>query len=223
VASSPLTSPAWRHAGAEQGDIARLLVVTDSPLYRKSLEAAILQSTSYGVGASACDAGEAIVHIEDVQPDAVLVDMTMADSTTLIRRVRHVAPRVKVVAVSVTPTAAAVASCVDAGASAYVARGGTERDLLAALDSLVTQDVVWPVWMNGSLARRAISESPGDQRSRSLTYREAEVLDLVERGLSNKEIASCLGIEVATVKNHLHNIRQKRVVRRRACVVVDRD
>ena len=222
MASSSLTSPAWRHAGVGHGDIACLLLVTDSPLYRKSLEGAIFQSPSYRVGASARDASEASGQLEDIHPDAVLVDMTMADSTTLIRRVVHAAPRVKVLAVSVTPTAAAVASCVDAGASAYVARGGTERDLLAALDSLVTQDVVWPVWMNGALARRAISESSGDRRSRSLTYREAEILDLVERGLSNKEIASCLGIEVATVKNHLHNIRQKCVVHRRACVVVDR-
>lgn len=216
-----LTPTPRRLANPESCSEMRLVVLTDAPLFRTSLLGALAQAPRYLVVGSAADEREAVAHIAALEPHAVLVDMTMPGSASAIRRILWTAPHVKVVALSVTPSFSAIASCVDAGASAYVGRGGTEQDLLGALDSLNDENVVWPPWMSSPVARWAVAESNRIRLDRGLTRRESEILEHVERGLSNKEIAGCLGIEVATVKNHVHNIRKKLVVRRRAALLPD--
>ena len=107
---------------------------------------------------------------------------------------------------------------VEAGAAGYLTRDASLRDLFAALSSAVRDEVLCSPRIVASLARRLarLAEQHATRPTpASLTAREAEVVGLLDAGLSNKEIATRLCIELPTVKNHVHHILEKLHVNRR--------
>jgi two-component system, NarL family, nitrate/nitrite response regulator NarL len=132
---------------------------------------------------------------------------------TITRR----APRVAVVALGVSDEEQSVLGCIEAGAVAYVTRDGTLADLVDTVNRATRGESLASPRIVGVLMRRAaLSGRRGDRATvDALTSRELEVIRLIDQGLSNKEIASRLSIEVTTVKHHVHNILEKLSVHRR--------
>src|SRR6266516_4327084 len=170
-----------------------VLIVADIRLYREGLAQAIERQAHLRLAGTAADPDSAFQQVRTARPDVVLVDMAMAGSTEAIRAIREFAPEVKVVALSVTETELDVCACAEAGVVGYVARQASLPDLVAALAAIQPHD-------------------PGHMH---LTPREREIVHLLDEGLANKDIARRLGIEVATVKNHVHNVLEKLHVHRR--------
>jgi DNA-binding NarL/FixJ family response regulator len=125
---------------------------------------------------------------------------------------------VKVVAFSVAETDDEICECAEAGIAGYVARNGSKEDLIAAIENAVRGEVVCSPRAAASLFRR-LAAHVRTKRQRppeaALTSREQDIIALIDRGLSNKEIARQLQIRLPTVKNHVHNILEKLQVRRR--------
>jgi DNA-binding NarL/FixJ family response regulator len=154
-------------------------------------------------------------------PDVVLLDVTTEESATVVRDVERLRPRTPVVALGVAEAEADMLACIEAGVAGLVSRDASFDELVATLECASRGEVQCSPRFAGTLARRVASlaaRRDADPAAERLTARECEIIALIEQNLSNKEIAVRLGIEVATVKNHVHNLLEKLQVHRRSDV-----
>ena len=111
-----------------------------------------------------------------------------------------------------------ILECAEAGIAAYVLREGSIEDLVETLEATVRGELCCTPKVAATLMRRLAAlaaTQPSALDATHLTSRELGILRLIERGLSNKEIAGRLFIEVSTVKNHVHHVLEKLQVRTR--------
>ncbi len=197
----------------------RILVVADIRLYRDGLvEILSREQELLVVGTADCAAG-ALAQAADLSPDVILVDQAMPESVPTVRALLAHRPSVKIISLAVRENEREVIACAEAGVSGYVPREASLDDLLAVVDSVGRGELLCSPQVAASLLRRVAWRATGGaevEPANPLTVRELEIVRLIEQGLSNKEIAVRLGIEVATVKNHVHNLLEKLRLRRRA-------
>ena len=168
---------------------------------------------------SAADVSSILRHTAGIDPDLVLVDTTTVECPAGIRAIREAVPAAKVVALGVPESVDEILSFAEAGASGYVTREQSLDDLIAAIEHAARGEVLCSPRVAAALLERvaalAAERTPAPHRP-VLTARELEILELIDRGLPNKQIARELCIELATVKNHVHHILAKMKVTRRA-------
>lgn len=196
----------------------RLLIICDIKLYREGLRHVMGQQGSIEVVGTASSADDALAEVERFRPEAALLDARLPDGATLLRALLAHAPQLKVAILGVKEEPASVLEWVEAGAAAYVPREGSVADLTAAVEAAIRGDVVCSPRIAGSLFRHVATLAggrPPEGEISALTPRERDVLLLIEKGMSNKEIARRLDVRLATVKNHVHHILEKLGVRRR--------
>jgi two-component system nitrate/nitrite response regulator NarL len=197
----------------------RVLIVAEIRLYREGLAQMLRAEPEIDVLATARGADEAVKALREAAPDIVLLDMAIPDNTWLVRALVAAVPGTRVVALAVPEIEREVLACAEAGVAGYVTRDASIEDVVAAVVSAARGEVLCSPRMVATLFERvatlALEASPASIESR-LTARELEILDLIDQGLSNKEIARRLTIELSTVKNHVHNILDKLNVSRRS-------
>jgi DNA-binding NarL/FixJ family response regulator len=206
----------------------RVLVASDAPVYREGLERLLreFEEIVY-VGAASC-AAEAADRVRHIEPDVVLLDMSMEEAFSAARKVAKTSKASRVVALGMAEAEADVIRCAEIGIAGYVTRGGSLSDIVAAIDAVARGEVHCSPRIAGSLYRRVGALSSRRRAVASplsgLTTREVQVWRMMRQGLSNKVISRRLGIELSTVKNHVHSILAKLGVHRRAEAVslVDR-
>jgi DNA-binding NarL/FixJ family response regulator len=164
------------------------------------------------VGESA-DTTVALDDINSLHPDVVLLDVGMSDGPPLARKIRDSEANTRVVAIAVSSSSADVIHWAEAGISGYITRDQTILDLVATVERAARGEIVCPSGVVASLLQGLALEfhsapSPKDQLQK-LTPREAEIVTLIDAGLSNKEIARALSIALPTVKNHVHSVLRK--------------
>lgn len=202
-------------AEARSGAIS-VLVVSDVRLYRLGIAEFLERDGRVSVAGTAGDGESAVRSALATSPDVLLLDATMPGYETLARAVSDAVPGVHIVALTVAETEQAVLSCAAAGAVGYVTRESSLDDLVGAVEGATRGEAILSPRMAGLLLRRAgRTVAPGDG---PLTRRQREIGLLLGEGLSNKEIAARLCIEVTTVKNHVHQILEKLEVERRTDV-----
>src|SRR5438034_8794091 len=202
----------------------RAVIAGRSRVHSEALAAALSHGRRVQVLATASRPQEVLALVGEVTPDIVLVDFATPDAVRIVADIRRRTPNVKVVAITLGETEAEVIQLAEAGVAGYVLPDGSLDDLLIAIQSAVRGELYCPPRVAFNLLRRvgalaatlsqelaAETHSPFD----ALTRREREILGLVDQGMSNKEIARHLGIELATAKNHVHNILDKLHVHRR--------
>ena len=201
--------------------MAGLLICSPIRLYGHGLSEALTARSRIEVRGVAATAAECLARFEESHPDIVLIDLAMPDGIHTIRWFAASGHRVRVVALGVHEAEEEeVIACAEAGVSAYVTREDTIDDLMAILASVSRGETLCSPKLTAMLLRRVRTLSleragrPHSQLIR-LTPRETEVLRLLDEGLSNKQIARRLCIELATVKNHVHHILEKLSVHRR--------
>ena len=196
----------------------RAMVVSAVRLYREALALRLSQSGRVDVVGTAEHAGTALEKLTALAPDVVVVDRAMPDALTIAKSIAE-ASRAKVVAFAIADVDHAVIECAEAGLAGYVTRDGSAEDLVDAVERAARGELLCTPRIAATLFRRlaALSASAPATvpREMELTQREREIASLIERGLSNKEIARHLSIGTATVKNHVHHILEKLDVRRR--------
>jgi two-component system nitrate/nitrite response regulator NarL len=204
----------------EQDDVGmRIAVVSEIRLYREGL-APVLSELD--------DVAEVVMHATALDcleagrrsaPDVVLLDMSSTDGAAGARLLAHGLPSTRIVALAVPETEPHVLACVEAGVTGYVPRGGSIDDLTAAIRLSVRGEALCSPVITGGLMRRVAALAYAGGSGRRLTTREQEIADHIVLGLSNRAIATRLGIEICTVKNHVHNILDKLGLDRRADIV----
>jgi DNA-binding NarL/FixJ family response regulator len=195
----------------------QLLITSDTRLLRESIAEAFRRREGVSVIGMAPESASALALAIELRPDVLLLDMAMRYSLDAVRSITAAAPDVKIVAFAMADAESEVLTCIEAGAVGYVPRHASGDDLVAAVVSVGRGETL--------CSPRLASLSRGNRSPISevhLTQREREIGVLIDQGLSNKEIARQLCIELATVKNHVHNILEKLQVARRwqaaACI-----
>jgi DNA-binding NarL/FixJ family response regulator len=152
------------------------------------------------------------------EADVIILEVAGPGSFGLAKSLSAQLPAVKIIAFAFSDVEQEVLACAAAGFAGYVARDGSEADLMAAVEDALRGELFCSPRTAGVLFRHvaALSAQSAPTTGRpGLTQRECEILALLGQGLSNKEIARAMRIGGATVKNHVHRILEKLQVRRR--------
>jgi two-component system nitrate/nitrite response regulator NarL len=203
-------SPSNQAIGAAAAN--RVFILSDVRLYREGLAWSLSQRPEVElVGAAAPNAG-GLAEAVSSAPAAVLLDFAMPEVLCLPKTLNRLIPGVKVIAFAVSEVDDELLACAEAGIAGFVTQNASVDDLVDAIWKALRGEVLCSARMTGLLFQRlaALSEAtqvPSDIRP--LTRRECEIVELINKGMSNKEIARSLRIASATVKNHVHNILGK--------------
>jgi two-component system nitrate/nitrite response regulator NarL len=225
LASFLLAFPAFGRAGAKEERMAggqsniAVLIVADVRLYREGLSSSLAAQDGLAVVGAASERDAALELTKTKRPDVVVLDMATRDSLGLARAIVDACPATRIVAFAVEEVDREILVCAEAGVAAWVPCEGSVDDLVATIKGIVRDELTCSPRLTATLFRRLASLARGATGTVSggaLTGREREIVALIDRGLSNKEIAQRLHLEVATVKNHVHNILEKLQVSRRS-------
>ena len=196
----------------------RVLIASHIRLYREGLEKGLGESLDFMLVGTACSATEAVEQTYRLGVDVVLLDMAMSGAFTVAKAIVRAGSPSKVVALGMPEDESQVLSCAQIGISGYVTRDGSLEDVIAAIKGAAHGEVHCSPKIAGSLFRCIAALSTERSKrpvSGTLTAREAQILKLVQEGMSNKMISRTLGIELPTVKNHVHSILVKLGIHRR--------
>jgi len=206
-----------RRSPQQQGGI-RVFVLSPVRIYREGLSHVLAEEPGIRVVGSTPSLEEAGPRLGPALVDVVLLDVSMNRPIVALRRLTRQGG-LAVVAFGVLDLEQEIIACAEAGIAGYVTRDGSVAELVRAIRDAAQGEFSCPPHNAAGLLRRLAVlagdewQSPGQS---ALTLREREIVQLLDQGLSNKEIAKLLGIQIATVKNHVHNILEKLGVRRRA-------
>jgi DNA-binding NarL/FixJ family response regulator len=196
----------------------RLVIGASIRLYLEGLAYSLRRFSELEVVGLASTRSDLIALVGEARPDVILLDRTMPDSLALVAELHARHPTVQVVTLGVEEEDPLdVLACAEAGATAYVGRDASIDELVATIARARDDQLVCSPRMTSALFRRlaTLAARSGGGDAVQLTGRERQVAHLLDDGLSNKEIAARLGIGVATVKNHVHNLLEKLSVHRR--------
>jgi two-component system nitrate/nitrite response regulator NarL len=194
----------------------RVAVVSDVRLYREGLAALLGRIGDVDVVASAAGPQEAAARVRDGEVDVVVLDVGDGN-VAAARQLLSTSPEARVMVLGESRAPDDVIALAEAGVLGFVTHDHSLARLAATIEGVARNEVVCDPWIGTLLVRRVQAMAVDrPQPSDRLTTREAGVLQLVAEGLSNREIASRLHIELTTVKNHVHNILEKLGARTRA-------
>ncbi|MEU4390561.1 response regulator transcription factor [Kribbella sp. NPDC023855] len=192
----------------------RLLIVDDHPIVRDGLHGIFAGDDSFEVVGEAADGPEALVVAVRTRPDVVLMDLRMPkmNGAEVIRRLREQTPGVQVLVLTTFDDDADVLPAMKEGAIGYLLKDTPRAELRNAVLAAARGETVLSSTVAGILT------APQQQQQR-LSDRELEVLGLVARGATNRDVATKLFITEATVKTHLLHVFAKLEVNDRAAAV----
>lgn len=194
-------------------DPVRILICDDYFLIREGLKSVLARVPGVEVVADTESAEEALKIVDDLLPDVVIMDIMLPgiDGIQATRLIKQNNPSVAVVALTRYDDLDHIMEIYRSGASAYLVKGVGAEELVRTVRAVCDGSVVLHP-MAADAVIRSFRQAPSvvtDPGHPSLSTREVEVLRLVARGLSNKEIARDLGISLRTAQNHLGNIFRK--------------
>jgi DNA-binding NarL/FixJ family response regulator len=205
-------------------DPVRVMVVDDQALVREGLMTLLEATPDIKPVAMAADGEEAVALCARHRPDVVLMDLRMPklDGVEATRRIRAVQPDTEIVVLTTHADEASILDALHAGARGYLTKDAGIAEIARAVHAAANhQALLDPVVQSRLLAAASAGARPPPPPNLpdQLTPREAEVLSLIARGLSNGEIADALVVSEATVKTHINHVFAKIGARDRAQAV----
>jgi DNA-binding NarL/FixJ family response regulator len=206
-------------------DRVRVLLVDDDDLMRAGLRSVLSSDDTIEVAGEAGDGGEALDRVRETAPHVVLMDIRMpgVDGISATREVLAGSADVKVVVLTTFEDDDYIFDALSAGASGFLLKRTKPEELISAIHAVADGDSL----LSPSVTRRVIDRMATQPvaglsgvRLEKLTPREREVLELIGRGLSNREIAESFVIEESTVKTHVKRILMKLGLRDRVQAVI---
>jgi RNA polymerase sigma factor (sigma-70 family) len=188
----------------------RVLVADDHEIVRHGLKS-VFKDSEISIVGEATDAAEAVTLTSEQRPDVVTLDVRLGagDGLDAIKAIREANPDTRIVMLSSFDSPTYIARAVSAGASDYVLKTASRKDLIEAVTNAARG---LPPARSGEfrrISRSMANKSLPDDIDVPLTPRETQVLRLVAMGLSNQEIADSLEISIETVKEHVQNLLRK--------------
>ena len=188
---------------APSRSVIRLLIVDDHPVVREGLRT-MMQSFEAVDLIAVCANGEEALEIVSQQPvDIVLADMRMTpmDGVHLLRSLRKQSPAIKVIIFSSYELEEDIFQALTAGAYGYLNKYASEEELLSTIRRAYSGERVF--------SRQILEKFDERSTRREITAREFQIMQMMAKGLTNREIAQVLTVSVFTVKNQVRSICQK--------------
>ena len=194
----------------------RVLVVSNVRVVREGLNSVLARRGAVDV-VSTVDMLHARDQSSQLHPDVVLFDAARQDNVEFVKDLVASAPQSKVVAFGVKETDEEILALAAAGTAGYVRESAESSDVVRVLEQVMCDELPCSPRAAASLYRRVavLSQGGNDPCTMPLSRRELQIAQLIDCGLTNKQIGRRLGIEAATVKNHVHNLCEKLKVHRR--------
>ncbi|NVK87003.1 MAG: response regulator transcription factor [Gammaproteobacteria bacterium] len=194
----------------------KILVISDVSLYRDGL---IGQLNLYKEFLSEGYSSHSPLSSEQLNPfNIILIDISLPKISAIIKRIQELHSPVKIILLNLFDQPQRLFQCIQLGIHACISQSDNIDCLRKCIEKVCQEGQYFSPDITQSLIQQVVasgSEQTQDVRLSRLTNRQLRVLELMETGQSNKEIAKTLSIEVATVKNHVHSILDKLRVRSR--------
>lgn len=198
----------------------RLVIIEDDPLLLENLSLLLRGEEGITVAGSYRSAEDALRFLRDAAPEVMLTDLGLPgmSGVELIKKAKDLIPSLEIMAHTVFEDRERVFTAIKAGASGYLLKGSSPREIIESIHSLYKGGAP----MSPKIARKIIHEFqddiPGEQFL--LTPREKEIVKRVEDGLTYKEIGEKLGISTHTVHTHIKNIYEKLQAKDRSDAII---
>ncbi|MBV4488301.1 response regulator transcription factor [Pseudomonas sp. SWRI153] len=192
-----------------------LLLVDDHSLIRAGVRALVLDIPGYAVVGEANDGSQLLEMVEQLRPDIVLLDISMKETGGLeaLQRLKRVRPQSKVLILSMHTDPALIMQALECGAHGYLLKDTTATELEHALEALRNNERYLSPAIAHTVITQALTRNQKNQPdvadSHNLTARQLEILRLIVRGKSTREIANGLGLSVKTVETHRAQIMKR--------------
>lgn len=201
----------------------RVLVVDDHPLFRQGVIQSLNKAGNIAVVGEAQDGREALRKAIDLLPDVILLDISMPAGSGLeaVRALSDAVPVSRIIMLTVSEDEDTLLTALKSGARGYLLKGVSGEELQRVVQAVYNGEVYVAPTMASSLLlemarpRSAASQAQQGSGLDELTEREREILELVARGHTNREIGQKLFLSEKTVKHYMTNILQKLQVRSR--------
>jgi DNA-binding NarL/FixJ family response regulator len=196
------------------GEKKKILIVEDHTLLRVGLRALLSQDPDIEIAGESEDGREAVRAIGTINPDLVLMDLTMPRTNGIdaIREIKRRYPGVRVLVLTVHKADEYIHESLKAGADGYVLKDATHDELRTAVQTVLRGKTYLSPDISGKVITGYLGGGNGTRFSSawdSVTHRERQVLKLVAEGHSNKHIAEYLCLSVKTVEKHRANLMKK--------------
>jgi DNA-binding NarL/FixJ family response regulator len=202
-------------------DKIKVLIVDDHPFFREGLRNILSTTSDLQVVGEAKDGEEALQAAQSLQPDVIVMDINIPvlNGMQATRRIKSAHPDIKIIMLTAYDDDEQIYHAIRNGASAYYPKDVAPDHLIEVIrhvnqgkyvvdEQLMSQGEI-EKWINEALEQFGNVLLDAEEKFMPLSSRETEILRLITRGLSNKEIAYTLGISHQTVKNHMTSILRK--------------
>jgi two-component system response regulator NreC len=197
----------------------RIVLADDHVLVRQSLRT-LLERQGYVVVGEGSDGQEAVAHVAALQPDIVVLDISMPNLNGLnaAAEISRSHKKTKVILLTQHDEDQYVSEALEAGVMGYVLKNQAAKDLLQAIEQVSKGQV----YLSPGVSRAVMEayRSPSKRQKDPLTIREKQVLQLIAEGKSTKDVASLLGISVKTAESHRTRLMQKLDIHETASLVL---
>jgi two-component system NarL family response regulator len=184
-------------------DVIRILLVDDHPVVRAGLASMLSTIASLAVCGAASSGEEALELIDAEQPEVLLLDLRMPGMTgiELLKAIRAMPFPPKTLVLTSYESDEEIYRAIEAGAHGYLLKSTPQAEIIAAIHAVHSGRHHIPARIAARLAERMVRTA--------LTQRELEILEMVVRGLTNKQIGNALRISENTARNHINSIIRK--------------
>ena len=191
----------------------KILIADDHDVVREGIRALIEHEPDWEVCGVAANGREAVEQAEKLQPDVIVIDMTMPElnGVEAIRQIKRILPKTEIVVFSAHRSEDMVRETFDSGAKSYIRKADAGRYLIDAIRALAAHKPFFTPEVSDILFARFLNGNSGSQQrgDQNLTTREKEIVRLLAEGHSNKEIGSTLGISTRTAETHRATLMRK--------------
>jgi DNA-binding NarL/FixJ family response regulator len=193
----------------------KVAIVEDNATLRQYLAELISNTAGHRCVCACASAEEALDQIPNAQPDVVLMDIHLPGESGIActARLREIVPKTHVIMLTVYKDIQVIFQALKAGACGYVLKRADEKEILEAIEEVRAGGAPMTSQVARMVVRSFMQPAAGHSETEQLSPRENEILELVAKGHSNKEIGSLLHISFGTVRNHLMHIYEKLHVR----------
>ncbi len=201
----------------------KIVIAEDHTILRAGLRALLSGQNGLEVIGEAGDGREAVRKIDTLQPDLLLIDLSMPklNGIDAIREIKSRHPEIKIIVLTVHKSDEYIIAALKAGANGYMLKDASQNELLLAIDYVINGKTFLSPSISDKVVDAFLNTDKKDKPAAvldNLTAREREILKLVAEGNTNKKIADHLCISLKTVEKHRSNLMQKLDLRNTAAL-----